>query len=205
MVAYSEHGGRCCGYLHLHGMDHCTLMMFDQHINMHFTDGNANRVLEVILSQRQVESGNGNDGGRIHQSIIDAGGWAAVLAERGFRLTASWLNSNSSRRCYQFIKTTSWLSMSQRSLRFTYPQELVAYRGEGNDIEIAVAPPPPAPLPPPHVVYSLYHNVFRTSGRSNAGWPTFDQARGAAPHATSVDLMDIYSDGTSRWIEGVRV
>jgi hypothetical protein len=61
----------------------------------------------------------------------------------------------------------------------------------------------PAPLPVPTVLFSTYHNVLR-AGRSEGGWPSYEQARGAAPRAASVDRKEYLTDGTDRWVVGVR-
>ena len=57
----------------------------------------------------------------------------------------------------------------------------------------------PAPQAVPVVVATTYHNVLRT-GRSDAGFSTYQNARAAAPRAQGiVDKREILSDGSVRW------
>lgn len=201
MLVYRDHGGGCCGYKHIFSFDYRTVEDLDRVLNEHFVPDNNNRVVEVILSERQVNPVSGDN--RIPQSVREAGGWPAILAERGFRLVSRWRNSNSARNCYQFVKTNRWLSMTQRQLPFAYPQELVAFQsngGENIDTNETVAPPPP---PVPQQIYTTFHNVFRTRGRSEAGWPSRRLASEAAPRALRIDAKFIYSDGTIEWEENV--
>lgn len=104
---YSNHGGGCCGIRHLYGLDRMSLEAFDRQILEHFQEPrgrafNDNRILEVVLSERQIEVDPAD--GRFDRSIIDAGGWPAVLASRGFKLCESWRNTNSGNMCYRFVK-----------------------------------------------------------------------------------------------------
>lgn len=108
-MTYAQHGGACCGYKHLYGLDRMSVDAFDRALTEHFIDGNNNRVLEVILSARQVASPPTTGDNRFHPTVVEAGGWPSVLAARGFVLSAVWNNSNSSNVCYQFLKTTTFL------------------------------------------------------------------------------------------------
>lgn len=120
-MPYNRHGGGCCGYAHLWGLDNMDLATFNRAVDEHFAPPgnttNNNRVLEVILSQRQVTPNV--DGNRRHASIVEAGGWPTVLASRGFVLSAVWRNSNSGNNCYQFLKTTTFLD-NNTDLPFTW-------------------------------------------------------------------------------------
>lgn len=112
---YNAHGGSCCGYAHLYDMDHGTIVSLDERLATHFREGNSNRVLEVILSERQVTATrvqSARTDNRWSESVREAGGWPAVLASRGFRLSARWRNSNSGQICYQFLKTTEFLPLT---------------------------------------------------------------------------------------------
>ena len=101
-MSYNGHGGGCCGIHHLWGLDRMSLETFDNHVREHFAPPNNNRILEVIISDRQTRVDPAD--ARFHRSIIAAGGWPAVLASRGFRLAERWLNSNSRNMCYRFVK-----------------------------------------------------------------------------------------------------
>ena len=99
---YANHGGGCCGVKHLFSLDYMSLEEFDRSCAEHFVVVNPNRILEVILSERQtrvVETDR-----RFDRSIIDAGGWPAVLAARDFKLAETWRNSNTNNMCYRFVK-----------------------------------------------------------------------------------------------------
>jgi len=101
-MTYANHGGGCCGVKHLFGLDYMSLEEFDRSCAEHFVGENPNRILEVILSERQtrvVETDR-----RFDRSIIDAGGWPAVLAARDFKLAETWRNSNTNNMCYRFVK-----------------------------------------------------------------------------------------------------
>lgn len=105
---YGNHGGGCCGMKHLFGLDRMSLEEFDRVVREHFEEPrgirglNNNRILEVVLSERQIETDPLD--ARFDRSIINAGGWPAVLASRGFKLAETWRNSNSGNMCYRFVK-----------------------------------------------------------------------------------------------------
>lgn len=102
---YEGHGGSCCGYGHIFAMDHTSVEDFRGGLEEHRTAAaGLNRIVEVILSERQVNPQTAWERGQIHDSVTAAGGWPAVLAAEGFRLAAEWCNSNSGNRCYQFIR-----------------------------------------------------------------------------------------------------
>ena len=58
---YGNHGGGCCGMKHLYTLDRMPLEEFDQNVREHFEEPrgigglNNNRILEVVLSERQIE------------------------------------------------------------------------------------------------------------------------------------------------------
>lgn len=105
---YANHGGGCCGMKHLFTLDRMPLEEFDRVVREHFEEPrgigglNNNRILEVVLSARQIEADPLD--ARFDRSIINAGGWPAVLASRGFKLAETWRNSNSGNMCYRFVK-----------------------------------------------------------------------------------------------------
>ena len=108
-MEYVAHGGGCCGYGHVFGFDHATVERLDECIQRHLdAAGGNNRILEAILTDRQLAPAANEN--RIPASVTQAGGWAAVLAARGFRLAAAWTNSNTGRRCYQFLKIPDLIS-----------------------------------------------------------------------------------------------
>ena len=107
-MAYTPHGGGCCGYRHIYNVDRMSVEELDRVLAEHFQAGNNNRIVEIILSSRQVVSPPPAHDDRFHDSVRAAGGWPVVLAARGFKLAAVWRNSNSGNFCYQFLKTTEF-------------------------------------------------------------------------------------------------
>jgi len=75
-------------------------------------------------------------------------------------------------------------------------------RVEGEDaVAVVAVPTPPAE---PVIVFSTYHNVYRSSGRSGSGWDSREACvrnRNAPPYR--VDRRDIFSDGSIVWSENV--
>ena len=125
-MEYVPHGGQCCGYAHVYGFDRSTPEDLDRIIDQHFVPagsgpggrGNMNRIREAILSERQVTAREG--GGLISREVIAAGGWPAILADRGFRLAAIWQNSNSGRNCYQLLKLSDWSRTDDNNTPFPW-------------------------------------------------------------------------------------
>lgn len=108
-MQYNSHGGQCCGYGHVHGFDHATEADLDRCIENHRNAARGNnRVLEAILTDRQLNPSPTDN--RVVASVRDSGGWATILARKGFRLAAEWVNSNTERRCYQFLLIQNLLS-----------------------------------------------------------------------------------------------
>lgn len=108
---YEGHGGSCCGYGHIFEMDHTSIEDFREGLEEHLTAAaGLNRIVEVILSERQINPRTAWDRRQIHDSVTAAGGWPAVLAAEGFRLAAEWRNSNSGNNCYQFIRIPTLLT-----------------------------------------------------------------------------------------------
>lgn len=119
MLEIGAHGGGCCGYAHVYGFDLATPADLDRIITSHKQNGGrgTNRILEAILTDRQlVPSATDN---RINRATTEAGGWPVILAERGFRLAASWRNSNTERRCYQFLRIPTLLMEGARPFVWT--------------------------------------------------------------------------------------
>lgn len=108
-MQYSNHGGHCCGYGHIHGFDSASIEQFEECISQHerVARGN-NRILECILTNRQLTPAA--DDIRVTPSVRERGGWANILREKGFRLSAQWRNSNTGRNCYQFLLINSLLT-----------------------------------------------------------------------------------------------
>lgn len=183
MVQITAHGGGCCGIYTLWGFDHSTHDEVRQLVAQHDRQPNVtptqNRLLEAVLSQRQMD-------GFI---LSPEGGWLTLLNELGFVLVNRFLNANSGRVCYVFHRNGVTNSMSVEhpdwvGRRTVLRQEFITY-----DIRT--------------IVHSAFYNVYRTSGRSAAGWPSREQAETAAPRAQRIDCLSVYSDGTTRWTENV--
>lgn len=119
MLEIRKHGGGCCGYAHVYGFDSAIPADLDRIITSHEQNGGqgVNRILEAILTDRQLVPSAADN--RILPGVRDAGGWSVVLAERGFRLAASWTNSNTGRRCYQFLRIPTLLTEGERPFVWT--------------------------------------------------------------------------------------
>lgn len=146
MLQYTRHGGLCCGVAHVHGFDDASVEDLDRIIDSHFDHGNGNRILEAILSDRQVVTPPDPDR-NFHTSVVAAGGWPVILAARGFALAENWTNSNTGRRCYRFIKLagrdntqTTLGSLDSRPLPFNWAGEGLTFR-ESAPVEIVRVPP----------------------------------------------------------------
>ena len=129
-MQYRRHGADCCGAGHISGFDNATPDDLDRCIGEHERswDG-TNRMIEVILSERQITTGRmpagrtGQDfANRITQATRDAGGWAQVLSERGFKFVRRFRNSNSGQNCYVFHRIPEELSLTD-NLPFNWPGE----------------------------------------------------------------------------------
>jgi hypothetical protein len=203
-MEYSEHGGNCCGISHVHMFDYSTVAQLDDVIRRHDNgdeegvyehhDG-PGRILEAVLSHRQFSQG-GTDA-RIHQSVRDAGGWAAVLAARNFILVNAFLNSNTGRKVFVFHRNQGRGSpidiTNDRGLSFTW---------NGPRQQQRAAPQPAAEIRPRRLLITTYHNRFN-DGHRGAGFDTRDAARQAAPRCRRIDQRNVYANGEIEWIEGV--
>lgn len=120
------HGGQCCGMRHIYGMDNVSVDELDRRIReLDNEAGQGNRLIEVVLSSRQVgERRAGNAGARWHETVMAAGGWPAVLQERGFRLVSRFNNSNSSNDCYVFHRVPRFNSLEPANLPFDWRHEV---------------------------------------------------------------------------------
>lgn len=146
MLRYAKHGGACCGVAHVHGFDGASIEDLDRIIDEHFNHGNGNRILEAILSDRQVVTPLNPDR-TFHASVVAAGGWPVILAARGFAIAENWTNSNTGRRCYRFVKLagrdntqTTLGSLDSRPLPFNWAGEGLTLR-ESAPVEIVRVPP----------------------------------------------------------------
>lgn len=190
---YVNHGGHCCGYGHIYGFDNATINDLTECLVEHDDAARGvNRICEVILSERQVNPSE-NDR-RVLAEVRAAGGWPTILAQRGFRLAAQWQNSNTGRRCYQFIKVPRLLTDDEGYRPpFAWDGPVV------NAVNGNVAPPPPPPAPPPvHTVEREYYANLQNSGRRGP-FITEAAARAAFPRCRRFERREIRSDGSSVW------
>ena len=105
-MEYSRHAGGCCGISVVHGFDDATEADLDgilrRHDTMNEHGAGAGRLLEAVLSERQVNPDFGRNATMIVESIRNRGFWAPILFSKGFRLVARFRNSNSDQICYVF-------------------------------------------------------------------------------------------------------
>ena len=123
MANIASHGGACCGVRHIFSMDSATVADLDRLLAEVCPEGNGNRMSEIILSERQVSVNRPNGAqanNRWAPCVSAAGGWPAVLRERGFRLVSRFRNSNSGQLCYVFHHVPAWESLGAASLPFAW-------------------------------------------------------------------------------------
>lgn len=173
-MEHRGHGGSCCGRRHIVGMSGASTADIHRLMNQHsLLNGELNKITEIVVSDEN------------ETEDMDLDELRANIVEAGFVLVAVWDNDSGS-TCYMYLHANDWQA---------FP----------NGAAVDVRPPivaPVAPLAPPRVVCSAYHNVLR-AGRSQAGWLSRDVAVAAAPRAQRIDRCDTFSDGTTRWTEGV--
>lgn len=138
-MQYERHGGGCCGYGHIYEMDNSTPAVLRAEIERHLRAARGvNRIVEVILSERQINPRTDWERNQIRREVTEAGGWPAVLAAEGFRLAAEWRNSNSGNNCYQFIRIPELLTDS--------PDYNRSFRWEAEIVPAVAVAPIPAPV-----------------------------------------------------------
>lgn len=163
--------------------------------------------------------------------IVGRGAMDAIYLDVNWPAPQRWvageryrINSPRSRRheqVFELIRTT----------RDYYGNRKAVFRDIDGEFEIsqdnvvflpgeAVEPPAPPPIPEmrhrnrqvlvrpeePRVVASLWANHYRTTGRSNTRFGSYDAAverRTAGARGVTVDRLDIMADGTEIWHENV--
>ena len=118
MAHLEDHGGECCGVRHIYGMDNTTVRELEDLIarvdrldRVGRATRDSGRLIEVVLSQRQV----GMDGGVGHRwaACVQAeGGWPAVMQRLGFRLVSRFNNANSGYDCFVFHRVPHFKSLA---------------------------------------------------------------------------------------------
>lgn len=181
-LIFTTHGGGCCGRRHLYNMNGATAADITRALEANEMDDDG-RLVEVVISEENE----------------DFEQLQANLVEAGFKLACTFENDGSENTCYVYF---------YHNAGFNLMGNVVAPAPEPLRIEV---PGParieyrdaPAPVPAvARVVFSSYHNVL-AAGRSDAGWPTRDDAFRAAPRARSIDRRDVYASGQVRWAVGV--
>ena len=197
-MEYESHGGGCCGYGHIFNFDNATIEDLEDMIARHERNaGGINRILEAILSERQLT------GDRWAPCVRGAGGWANVLASKGFRLAAEWNNSNTGRRCFQFLRIPVLLTEDagyHRPFAWEGPflppgQPFLEPPRLPGPVEIRNNAPPP---PPPAAWFTEYYATLREGGRRGP-FATAAAARQAYPRCRQFERRIIMNDGSSRW------
>ncbi len=190
-MEYTDHGGGCCGIAHLWLFDEEGIETLDARIRQHDAIAGGNRLLEVVLSERQVAPQppreRGGLGHLVLQEVRDAGGWPTILRERGFRLVSRFRNSNSGQLCYVFHRVPEWQSLRNEDLPFDWPEA-------GNDIvEPAPVVRPPAP---PANADPIVNEVFAlfADGRVRGPFDYVAEIRQAYPRVARYRRRKIYAD-----------
>lgn len=198
-MEYESHGGGCCGYGHVFNFDHSTPDNLDEVIREHADAGRGNnRILEAILTDRQLDPVP--DDRRVTNAVRQAGGWASVLASRGFRLAAQWNNSNTGRNCYQFLRIPH-LRTDDEEYRIR-PHWWPEADGDINNLPLATrVPPEPEPAPRGqalNVVEVEFYANLRDAGLRGP-FESLAEARIAYPRCRNLERRSIMSNGTSLW------
>ncbi len=196
-MLYNTHGGSCCGYGHVYNFDHSTEAQLDRCIHEHLNAARGeNRILEAILSERQVNP-TANES-RIPASVRVAGGWPTILARKGFRLAAQWENSNTGRRCYQFLLIPRLLT-DDPAYRPSFDWEgVVAAVGQPHPVFVQVQPPA-EPRPQRRQTVSVEFYAHLRQGGRRGPFETEAAVRAAYPRVARIDHRQIMSDGSSNW------
>lgn len=192
-MLYVNHGGQCCGYGHIYNFDNATINDLTECLVRHDDAARGvNRICEVILSDRQVNP-SANDA-RVTAEVRAAGGWPTILAQRGFRLAAQWQNSNTGRRCYQFLKIPTLLT-DDAAYRPPF-----AWDGPVVNAQRGNVPPPPA-QEIRDVAIEFYAHLREGGRRGPFG--NLAQARRAFPRCAHFERRNIQSNGLSVWVDVV--
>lgn len=170
-MIFGAHGGGCCGRRHIYGMNGETSESIRRLIAAEGYGPNTdtNKVIEIVLSEE-------------NRNLEDL---RAEVESAGFTLVATWDNIDSGSQCYMYLSGND----------VTYFPGGVPANQQVVERIVNHAPQRVVVAPPRRVIHSTFHNVLR-GGRSEAGWPTLEAARAAAPRARSVDRRDIYNDGS---------
>lgn len=194
----TPHGGECCGIWHIHGMgigptavenigrqritkeerlreliqslDGEIIYDDDDDIN-DTTTYNNDRVKEVVLADYQLA------------------GWQDKLIEMGFKLVASFLNSNSGNTCYVFYLHPD-LTL--------YGNEQQPGRPQIREVEVPVR----MPIERSAVLVEYFPN-FRVGGRGRP-FSSLQEVREHAPLVRRIDRRTVFNDGTVEWEDDVR-
>lgn len=171
-MRFENHGGGCCGRRHIFGMNGETADSIRRIMVHNGLNADSNKITEIVLSEENEDLED------LQTEVVNA----------GFVLVARWENCSGS-TCYMYLHANDWLAFPNGAEVAVVPPQVL----------VQAPPPPPAPRPAaPVVVARLYHNVLR-SGRSEAGWPTLEAARAAAPRCRRIDCQEILDTGAILW------
>lgn len=189
-MEYLAHGGACCGYGHIFGFYNATIRSFEEAFNEHLEAGRGIvRICEAILSHRQLVRGPNNQNNDILEEVWEAGGWSTILAQKGFRLNTVWDNSNTGRRCYQFL----WLPRAEDFLPL---DDLpFVWAGERAEALVAAIPQMQRIRQERRVVLTEYFAETRTVGRRGP-YVTLAEAQASWPRCRNFIAREIWSNGT---------
>lgn len=192
---YARHAGGCCGIGVIYGFDQATIADLDRCLQEHNNAGEGtNRLCEVVLSERQVCDANNLPNGRrgmanqILEEVRNAGGWPAILQERGFKLVKRFRNSNSGQVCYVWHKIPRELSLENRNLPFNLVNAPA-------DLEPEAAQPVPPPQPrDPRVILNEVYAVF-ADGRVRGPFEYTNEIREAYPRVRRYQRRIVMDNG----------
>jgi hypothetical protein len=107
---YQEHGGECCGIIHIHDFGHLTNSDGARSRGENRLTSIIDRSLNECYGYRWDEEDDWNKNKKIWNTLFEVvltdlqlkSGWAEVLKKVGFRKTTRFYNSNSGNHCTIF-------------------------------------------------------------------------------------------------------
>lgn len=196
----TAHGGECCGIWHIHDMG-MSPNNNDVNGRQRITKEERLRELiesldgEVIYSDFDDEDDDNDrtyNNGRVKEVVLadyQLDGWQDKLIEMGFKLVASFLNSNSGNVCYVFYHHPD-LTL--------YGDEPQPARTQVRVVEVPVR----MPIERAAVLVEYFPN-FRVGGRGRP-YSSLQEVREHAPLVRRIDRRTVFNDGTVEWEDNVR-
>lgn len=178
-MRWTNHGGGCCGIMHVSDMNYGPADSNDDHTGR---NGRSRECLTRILThvlprennQRVVEVTTSSENDQTEN-------WTEELLAHGFRRVCSFYNSNSGNT------VTVWHKHPNLVLYGDAPQPFM---------------PPPPIRPEVRPVLVEYCPNFRANGRGSM-FSSAEEVRAEYPLIRQIDRRTVFSDGSVTWEENV--